>query len=149
MKETSIYGLQCPKESERAVVDAVNASLSKLKRTMSKATQKSLLESKKPFVLSHYTWCLNRDCAVYFEIYSNEDLKGKLHYPKDPAIGLLLAFVIQESGFRNGAPLKKTRAFVERIIKAVGVPCTLLVEGDDRAEVEAELLQSKKRSTAR
>ncbi len=122
MREITVYGLQCPKENERAVVAALNASLKKLKRSTSKATQKSLLDGRKPFVLSHYIWCLNKDCGVYFEIYQNQDLKGKLHYPKDSSIGLLLMFVIQEHGFRGGVPLKKTREFVERVIEAVAVP---------------------------
>lgn len=149
MQKVTVYGLQCPKEDERLVVDAVNASLKKIKRTTSKATQKSLLDARKPFVLSHYTWCLNRDCAVYFDIYANEDLKGKLHYPKDREIGLLLKFVIQDHGFRGGVPLKKTSEFVHRIINAVGTPCLLLAEGGELEEVEALLLETKKRRTKR
>lgn len=149
MREITIYGLSCSKEKEAEIVDALNASLRKINRTTSKATQKSLLDERKPFILDHYTWNLNRDCAVYFEVYCNEDKKGKLHYPKDSSLGLLLMFVIQDHGFRNGVPLKKTQHFVDRIIKAVGVPSTKLAEGDDRAEVEAEILAKKTRRTKR
>jgi hypothetical protein len=149
MRETTVYGLKCPKEDERIVVDAVNASLSKMKRSTSKATSKSLLEARKPFVLSHYVWCLNKDCGVYFEIYRNEDLNGKLHYPKDSSIGLLLMLVIQENGFRGGKPLNKTKEFVERVVESVGVPCELLAEGDEREEVEAALVKNKTRRTNR
>ncbi len=149
MREITVYGLKCPKEDERVVVKAVNASLSKLKHTTSKATAKGLLEARKPFVLPHYVWCLNKDCGVYFEIYRNEDLKGKLHYPQDGSCGLLLMFVVQETGFRGGKPLKKTTEFVQRVIESLGVPCVLLAEGDERDEVEAAMLKTKKRRTKR
>lgn len=149
MREITVYGLQCPQDDERTVVNNVNTSLKKIKLTTSKATQKSLLEARKPFVLPHYIWCLNKDCGVFFEIYRNEDLKGQLHYPKDRSIGLLLMFVIQENGFRAGVPLKKTQAFVERIIEALGVTTVLLAEGDDRDVVEATLLKSKTRRTTK
>jgi hypothetical protein len=147
MRETTVYGLKCPKEDERIIVDAINALLGKMKRSTSKATGKGLLEARKPFVLPHYVWCLNKDCGVYFEIYHNEDLRGKLHYPKDSSIGLLLLFVIQGNGFRGGKPLKKTAEFVEQVIESLGVPCALLAEGDERDEVEAAMLETKTRRT--
>ena len=141
MQPITIYALKCPATEEAAVLQRVNASLAKIKRTTSRATQKTLLDSQKPFVHKHYYWNLNRDCGVYFELLANQDLKAKLHCPGSPQAGLLLIFVLQSHAYKNGQPLKKSLQYVERILKCLCVPYELVGEGNDREAVEQKLLQ--------
>ncbi len=141
MKPTTVYALNCAIEEESKVVTSINTSLGKIKRTTSRATQKTLLDSMKPFVHKHYFWNLNRDCGVYFEVLANQDMKGKLHLPRSPEAGLVLMFVLADNGYRDGKPMKKTLQYVERILKCLPVPYELVGEGEDREIVERELLQ--------
>lgn len=138
MRKVTLFGLRCSAVDEPAVVGRIDQSLKKIKRQTSKATQKSLLQDRKPFVFDHYYWNLNRDCGVYFELLTNQDLKGKWQQAEHSDMGLLLMFVLQDDAFRDGAPLKKTQQYVDRILKALGVPYEKIAEGDEREEVEAK-----------
>ncbi|MGN6545686.1 MAG: hypothetical protein ACTHK7_11600 [Aureliella sp.] len=135
--------MRCSAVDEPAVVGRIDQSLKKIKRQTSKVTGKtrasqSLLDARKPFVLDHYYWNLNRDCGVYFELLTNQDLKGKWQQAEHSDMGLLLMFVLQDDAFRDGAPLKKTQQYVDRILKALGVPYEKIAEGDEREEVESK-----------
>jgi hypothetical protein len=143
MKEVTVFGLACSPADEPAIVGRIERSLAKIKRSMSKATQRSLLDGLKPFVHEHYYWNLNRDCGVYFELLRNEDLEGKRHAPRNPEMGLLLLFVLQEHAFRNAAPTKKALEYVFRILGCLGVDHERIAEGSDRECVEAEMLRMR------
>jgi hypothetical protein len=134
MSSVSLYGLNCPATEEAEVARRINASLAKIKRTMSKATQKSLLDGQKPFLMKHYFWNLNRDAGVYFELLSNEDLQGQWHRRDHKKSGLLLLFIVQDHSLRDGAPLKKAAQYIDRVVRATAVPHELIVECDDREE---------------
>ena len=136
MKINTVYGLNCPVADEAAVVARVNKSLARIHRTTSKATHKSLLDAMKPFVHKHYYWNLNRGCGVSFEIIRNEDLKGQFHCPARTECGLLLEFYLHDQAFRNGAPMKKSLKYVERILGCLDVPYELIADGDHREAVE-------------
>jgi hypothetical protein len=135
MPNISLYGLECSPNDEREIMRRINASLDKIKRTTSKATQKSLLDARKPFTLKHFFWNLHRDAGVYFEVLQNQDLKGKWHRPDHQDKGLLLTFSLQPHAFRDGVPLKKPLQYIERVLRAVKVPYEKIAEGDEFKDI--------------
>lgn len=141
-----LYGLQCAVTDEREVMRRINASLDMIKRTTSKATQKSLLDAKKPFTVKHYYWNQHRDAGVFFEVLQNQDLKGKWHRPDHQDKGLLLQFSLARHAFRDGVPLKKPLQYVDRMLRAVAVPYVKIAEGDELEDVYPVLSASKKGS---
>jgi hypothetical protein len=135
MPTISLYGLECAAKDEPEIMRRINASLDKIKRTTSKATQKTLLDAKKPFTLKHFFWNQHGDAGVYFEVLQNQDLKGKWHRPDHQDKGLLLRFSLERHAFRDGVPLKKPLQYIERVLRAVKVPYKKIAEGDELEDI--------------
>ena len=144
MPTISLYGLECNATDEREIMRRINASLEKIKRTTSKATDKTLIDAKKPFVMKYFYWNIHRDAGVFFEVLQNQDLKGKWHRPDHQDKGLLLKFMLERHAFRDGVPLKKPLQYIERVLRAVAVPYEKIAEGDEREDIFPALSELKK-----
>lgn len=91
------YGFLCGSKDEKVLMSALYSFLEPLNRTFSKTRNKSLLDSRLPYVYKYYYWNLNKEKQVYIEVYPNKDLEGKYKFSNEDVGWILFANFIDQT----------------------------------------------------
>ncbi len=123
---TQTYGYISDKNAEKQIVKNINAFLATLERTMTKTKNKSLLASRKPYVLDYFYWNLNKDTGTWFELFSNMDKEGKYYCERHKECYWIIKFRLDAT--HPNFDTTKTLSYVSDVLKAPGMLYKLLEE---------------------
>ncbi|WNJ17896.1 hypothetical protein [Pontibacter sp. G13] len=132
MKPFTTYGLKCSKKDEKNLVFRINEYLASKSRTMSKAKNKSMLDSRLPFVFKHFYWNLNKGVGTWFELFPNEDIEGKYFNETHKDCGWILKTRLDLTH-----PLyekNKTEKFLSDVLDSTEFEYIILEESDEDEE---------------
>ncbi len=129
MKPFTTYGIKCVKKDEKNLVKKVNDFLAIYKRTMSKAKNKSLLEAHLPFVYKYFYWNMNKSVGTWFEIFPNEDEKGKFFSEEHKKYGWLIKTRIDVT--HPMYKKEKTEKFLSDLLKSIEYETVIIKENEE------------------
>ncbi|WP_166243136.1 hypothetical protein [Paenibacillus turpanensis] len=128
------YGFLCSGKDEKMLINELTRFFEYMNRTISKVKNKSLLESKLPYVYKHYYWNLNKDKQVYIEVYPNQDVEGKCKFSNHDVGWVLFANVKDESEPYH-VPFDEQEKYLQDLLSSTNLPYITLYEyknGEER-----------------
>ncbi len=132
MKPFTTYGIKCARKDEKILVQRINDFLATHKRTMSKAKNKSLLEACLPFTYKHFYWNLNKSVGTWFEIFPNEDEKGKFFSEEHKEYCWLMKTRIDVA--HPMYKKERTEFFLSNVLKSTGHETVVIKENEEEEE---------------
>lgn len=127
------YGIVSAPGDEKKLAANLKAFFAPLNRVMVKTKSKGLLNSRLPYVYSHYYWNLNKEMQVYAELYPNTDKEGKRKFA-NPDVGWILFANMREVPPPHGVPIEEQEQYVQELLAAGEFPYVVLHEYGDGEE---------------
>lgn len=127
------YGFVCESKDEKALMSALQSFMEPINRTFSKNKNKSMLESRLPYVYKHFYWNLNKEKQVYLEVYPNKDLEGKYKFSNEDVGWILFASLNDEKPPYHVA-IEEQEKYLHDILASSGFEYVKLYEYKDGEE---------------
>jgi hypothetical protein len=81
MKPVAIYGWKCQKKDEPVLLKRVNTLLARHRQKVIQIKDRRMFDGYQPFNIKHFYWNLNHAMGTWFDVYPNEDLRGRYFFP--------------------------------------------------------------------
>jgi hypothetical protein len=82
MMPIAIYGWKCQKKDEPVLLKRVNNHLAKHRQKIVQNKDRKMFDGYQPFMIKYFYWNLNHTMGTWFDVYPNEDLRGRYFFPE-------------------------------------------------------------------
>jgi hypothetical protein len=130
MMPVAIYGWKCLKKDKVLLLKRLNLFLAKHRQKITESPTRRLFDGYLPFEIRHFYWNLNQELGTWFDVYPNEDLKGKHFFPDHQECAWLIHVRIDIHRYANIIP-EAAETFVQELLDSAMFEHRVIRESGD------------------
>ena len=111
----------------------VNNHLAKHRQKAVQTKDRKMFDGYQPFTIRHFYWNLNHAMGTWFDVYPNEDLKGRFFFPDHKDCGWLIHVRINLHQHGNMIP-EEAKNFVQELLDSTMFEHRVIKESGDLLE---------------
>ena len=133
MMPVAIYGWKCQKKDEEVLLQRIISHLARHRQTITRTKDRKMFDGYHPFEIKHFYWNLNQELGTWFDVYPNEDSKGRYFFPAHKDCGWLIHVRINPRHHADAIP-EESKAFVRELLHAPMFEHRVIKESGDFQE---------------
>ncbi len=133
MMPVAIYGWKCLRKDKDVLLRRINDYLAGHRQKTTETATRKMFDGYLPFVIKHFYWNLNPETGTWFDIYPNEDVKGKFFFPDHKDCGWLIHVRIDLHQHANLIP-EESETFIRELLSSTKFQHHIIKESGDLHE---------------
>ena len=133
MMPVAIFGWKCLRKDKDVLLRRINEYLAGHGQKTTETATRKMFDGYLPFVIKHFYWNLNQETGTWFDIYPNEDMKGKFFFPDHKDCGWLIHVRIDLHQHANLIP-EESETFVRELLNSTRFEHRIIKESGDLHE---------------